>query len=486
MKKVAIYVRVSTQEQATEGYSIQEQTERLKKYCEAHDWAVVYVYTDPGFSGSNMERPALKKLFTDADQGSFDTVLVYKLDRLSRSQKDTLYIIEDVFLKNGIDFISMNENFDTSTPFGRAMIGILSVFAQLEREQIKERLMMGRVGRAKTGLWNGGSRPPLGYNYENGRLVINEYEAMQVRLVYDLFLNGLDGEQLSFHAIMKYMGERYTNRYSCWKRPASIGLMLKDKIYIGQIKYAGIYYPGDHEAIISQEVFDAVQAKYANYTETFGKSQRTPFQGKNLLTGLLFCGYCGARFYMSESTRKRKSGKTVRYYHYRCYSKSGNKNMSRSEKCPSIGYQRDKLNQLVIDEICKLAMNPDEIILLQNKSMPSPDVNDTVVIQKRLAEIEKQTEKLLDLYQLGSIDISKVSERVDSLSAEKNSLLSDLENKKAPQPTVSVDEVLDIVSNAEEVFRNGTPEEQQSLVRALIKKIIIYKDHLEFHWFFCA
>ena len=183
MKKVAIYVRVSTQEQAVEGYSISEQIDRLTKFCEAHSWKIYKVYTDPGFSGGNMNRPSLQKLFADCTQKRFDTVLVYKLDRLSRSQKDTLYIIEDLFLTNHVDFISMSENFDTSTPFGRAMIGILSVFAQLEREQIKERMAMGREGRAKQGKWHGGGNVPIGYDFINDYLIPNEYEAAQVKLL---------------------------------------------------------------------------------------------------------------------------------------------------------------------------------------------------------------------------------------------------------------------------------------------------------------
>lgn len=105
-------------------------------------------------------------------------VLVYKLDRLSRSQKDTLYLIEDVFEKNGVDFASMTENFDTSTPHGKFIIGILSVFAQLEREKIKERTMVGKDSRAKEGLWHGSAQIPTGYDYIDGQLVINEYEAM--------------------------------------------------------------------------------------------------------------------------------------------------------------------------------------------------------------------------------------------------------------------------------------------------------------------
>ena len=155
-KRVFLYVRVSTLEQANEGYSIKEQESRLRAYAESKDYQVVKVYTDAGQTGANLNRPAMQEMIKNIT--SVDLVLVYKLDRLSRSQKDTLYLIEDVFLKNGVDFASLNESFDTSTPFGRAMIGILSVFAQLEREQIKERTHTGRIGRAKEGYYHGGDR----------------------------------------------------------------------------------------------------------------------------------------------------------------------------------------------------------------------------------------------------------------------------------------------------------------------------------------
>lgn len=121
--KVVIYVRVSTTEQATEGYSIGEQTERLKMYCEAMGWEIVDIFVDPGYSGGDTNRPGLTSMIKTVETTDVDKVVVYKLDRLSRSQKDTLFLIEDVFLKNNTDFVSMNENFDTSTPFGRAMIG---------------------------------------------------------------------------------------------------------------------------------------------------------------------------------------------------------------------------------------------------------------------------------------------------------------------------------------------------------------------------
>ena len=187
MKKLtACYARVSTQEQVKEGYSIDEQIERLRSYCEAMGWNRFKIYVEAGASGGNMNRPALQEMLKDIRSGMIEKVVVYKLDRLSRSQKDTLNLIEDEFLAHGVDFISMCENFDTSSPFGRAMVGILAVFAQLEREQIKERMNMGREARAKEGKWVGVGNSPVGYDYIDGALQINEFEAVQIRELFEL------------------------------------------------------------------------------------------------------------------------------------------------------------------------------------------------------------------------------------------------------------------------------------------------------------
>ena len=167
------YARVSTDNQL-ENYSIEEQTERLKAYCAAKGWTLLQTYVDGGYSGGNTDRPALQEMLSAIRENKIDAVVVYKLDRLSRSQKDTLTLIEDDLLSHGADFVSINENFDTSTPFGRAMIGILSVFAQLEKDQITERFTMGRIGRGKAGYFHGGGNPPTGYDYIDGKLVVNE------------------------------------------------------------------------------------------------------------------------------------------------------------------------------------------------------------------------------------------------------------------------------------------------------------------------
>ena len=149
MQRVAIYARVSTQEQAENGNSLDFQIEKLKAYCQLREFKIVGEYVDAGVSGAKSERPALNKLKKDIDK--IDIVLIYKLDRLSRSIKDTMYLIEDLFKPNNVNLISLSENFDTSQAMGMATIGMLSTFAQLERETIKERMMAGKQQAVKNG-----------------------------------------------------------------------------------------------------------------------------------------------------------------------------------------------------------------------------------------------------------------------------------------------------------------------------------------------
>ena len=234
MRRAALYIRVSTLEQAQEGYSVGEQKERLIAYCKAQDWIIADIYVDGGYTGSNLKRPGIQKLITETDK--FDLVLVYKLDRLSRSQRDTLYLIDAVFRPNSVDFVSMQESFDTSSPFGKAMIGLLAVFAQLEREQIKERTWMGRVARAKTGLYHGGGNIPIGYDYSDGKLTINPYEAEQVRKIFEWYLSGL-----SLKAVTdRLQDEGYTNKYSSYSSWSSVRNILENETYTGKMRFGEI------------------------------------------------------------------------------------------------------------------------------------------------------------------------------------------------------------------------------------------------------
>ena len=204
-KKVALYIRVSTDAQFEEGYSVDAQKEMLSAYCISKGWKTYEFYIDGGFTGSNIERPAMQRMIDDVKQGKIAAVVVYKLDRLSRSQKDTLYLIEDVFNPAGAAFTSLNENLDTATPMGRAMLGIMSAFAQLERETIRERTRMGMKERVKEGLWMGGGRTPFGYDYDRNLGVLKpNADAETVRRIYALYLAGYSAARIADMVGMKH------------------------------------------------------------------------------------------------------------------------------------------------------------------------------------------------------------------------------------------------------------------------------------------
>lgn len=485
--RVAIYVRVSTDIQV-DGYSIDEQLERLEKYCEAREWIIYDKYIDPGFSGSNINRPAMLKMIKDIREGKIDLVLVYKLDRLSRSQKDTLYLIEEEFLPNGVDFISMSENFDTSTPFGRAMIGILSVFAQLERENIKTRLAMGHVGRAKAGYWHGGSNPPTGYDFINGELVINEYEALQIRLIFEKFLNGE-----SFHSIARYMNEHYTNRYSSYSQASTISAIIKNNLYIGIIKYKGEEYRGAHTPIIDEETFNRAQERYKEISSKWNDHYRSPYHGKHLLTGLLFCGNCGARYFVYGSRSKNGKKLGTKYSYYKCYSRDGNKTMKKMDGCKNPNIRVEKLDRAVMDEIKKLKVDPDYLeSLIQSSDNPKKigERSEIRVIKKRIEEVEGRINKIMDLYTVGYIPLSDLGDRVKHLYEEKEKLEKSLENlsgaeEKEPE-RLTIEETREILDIYQDALDNADLPQKRRLAESLIDYIEVMpeKDTIRIHWKF--
>ncbi len=487
-RKVACYIRVSTQEQATHGFSVGEQEARLRKYCEAHEWTIINVYEDPGYSGAYLDRPGIQKLIRDVDLGIFDTVLVWKLDRLSRSQKNTMYMIEDVFLKHGVDFISMNENFDTSTPFGRAMVGILSVFAQLDRDQITQRMTMGRIGRAKAGYYSGGSQPPIGYTYtradgnEKNTLQVDEYEAMQVRMIFDLFLHGLNGKDMTFSDILRYMNEHYTNRYGNWNSKSTIARLLTNPVYIGKVSFGGELYDGIHEHIISDEIFNQAQEKYQRYMQHFSGTIQN-YKGMYLLTGLVRCGLCGSRYFISASKNTHSAAKEKPYYHsYICYGRKPVKAaMAKNGKCDNKIYKMEVLDQYVLDEIGKLKKNG----FSKEAGSIAPIDDKTAGIESRMRQIDSQMGKLVDLYQLGAIAFDEIRKRTDALREEKEKLKKELEQQKRPDGVVSEKEFQDRLDAFDaDTFFNLSIERKQAIVRSLINQIVIYPDSIEIHWAF--
>lgn len=464
--RVGLYPRVSGHEQE-DNYSIPEQIDRMKKYCESRDWMVHKIYTDSVYTGANMDRPGLQDMIKDCENGKIDMVLVYKLDRLSRSQKDTLFLIEDVFEKNGVGFTSMTENFDTSTPFGKAILGVLAVFSQLEHSKIKERTMLGKDARAQEGKWHGGSTVPIGYDYIDDNLIVNEYEAMQLRYIADLFLNGTP-----LRTIERIMSEKgYRHKHGTWAASV-IRRVLASPLYIGKIVHRDNVYQGQHEPIFDNKTFEAIQKLLQERREQYGTTK--PHQ--SLLGGLIYCKHCGGRY-----ARQSYNGK---FYAYMCYSRSKKmKKMIKDPNCRNKNYRIEVLEAAILDEIRQLAIDPARIEQVR-ENRPVSDMTEKIKsITSEIAKIDTQISKMMDLYALGTIDLDVISEKVSELNKTKTALSKELETLNVPDnKDVMPDEQIRSIAA---LMKDDLPlEDKRNIVQSLIYQIEIDEDDVAIHWKF--
>ena len=474
--KVAIYVRVSTTSQAEEGYSIEEQIDKLESYCKIKDWTVYKVYTDGGFSGSNTERPALENLIKDADKKKFDTVLVYKLDRLSRSQKDTLFLIEDVFIKNGIEFLSLQENFDTSTPFGKAMIGLLSVFAQLEREQIKERMQLGKLGRAKAGKSMMWAKTSYGYDYhkETGTMTINPVQSLAIKFISESYLSGRSITKLRDDLNEKFPKEKP------WNYRAVRGI-LGNPVYCGYNQFMGEIYKGNHEPIISKEDFDKTQKELKIRQRTAAENVNPrPFQSKYMLSGIVQCGYCLAPLKILMGMYRKDGTRLVKYECHQRHPRKlrGVTTYNDNKKCDSGFYLKDDLEAFVLKEVNKLQHDSEylETIFSDNRK----EVIDRESYQKQIRELSKKLSRLNDLYIDDRITLEELQSKSSEFINMRSLLEKELENDPALKQEESKDTIKCELSKGD--ISKMDYEAQRDIVRALIKKVQVTAESIVIKW----
>ena len=475
INKVAIYIRVSTTSQAEEGYSIDEQKDKLKSYCNIKDWNVYKVYTDGGFSGSNTERPALEKLIKDAKNKKFDTVLVYKLDRLSRSQKDTLYLIEEIFIKNGIEFLSLQENFDTSTPFGKAMIGLLAVFAQLEREQIKERMQLGKLGRAKSGKSMMWSRTSYGYDYhrETGAMTINELEAIAIRDIFESYLNGM-----SVTKIRDMLNDKYPKTPN-WHYRIVRGI-LANPVYCGYNQYKGHVFLGNHEPIITEEVFNKTQEELKIRQQTaLERFNPRPFRAKYMLSGIAQCGYCGAPLSITLGMIRKDGTRNIRYQCKNRFPRAtkGVTIYNDNKKCDSGFYEKSDIEKYVIEQICKLQHDKKYVEELFADHGPSVD---RVACQKQIDLLTNKISRLNDLYIDDRITLEELQTKSSEFSSQRSILEEELENDPALKRQKREAEMKKILKTDDILGMDY--ENQKTIVRSLINKVRVTVDKIVIKW----
>lgn len=457
---IALYCRVSTDEQAQHGHSIESQIQRLEAYCKSQGWSDYEFYIDDGYTGTSMDRPQLKRLIRHIEQKRISSVVVYRLDRLSRKQRDVLWLIEDVFEANGVSFRSATEPFDTSTPLGKAMLGILAVFAQLERDTIVERTRSGIAQRARKGLWHGGP-VPFGYDWdkENKQLVVNPTESPLVKEVFRRFLDGK-----SLNSIANWLRKRNTSRYV---DHTFINDMLKRPAYAGLIPRDGGVLPGTHEAIISEEQFWQTQEELKRRSEG-----RRPY-GKYLLSNIAECGLCGATYKMQVQTHHKYPNYVYRFY--MCASKH-----KAAKYCPDskrIEYRR--LEEMVVSQIKQVANSDEDIAEFMQKNSFHVDDNTEEIerLQNELQSIDVKMDNLVSALRDGVLTSRQIKTHVDELEQRRQQIETRLDELQDAQTVPrQFDDIIESIKTIGQSWDKLTEEEQRDILRYAVKKVIVYPD----------
>ena len=499
-KKVAIYCRVSTVEQAEEGYSIDEQRRRNIEYCEKEGHEVFKVYEDRGISGKNISgRPGLKELLQDANAGKFDLVIVWKLNRISRKLIDILNIV-DTLDKNKIAFRSLTESFETETPAGKLQLNIMGAIGEFERGTIAENVKMGMIARAREGKWNGGKVlgydiveiPSEGKKRKETKLVVNEKEAMTVRRIFELYSTG-HGYKAT---VSRVNAEGHRSKKGNPFATATIKEILKNPVYIGKIRYNlrqdwnekrrkninpdPILVDGEHEAIIDTETWEKVQIILKDRSKTHNRV----YDSELILSGLLKCPVCGASMTVSRSTRKRKDGSKAVNEYYAC----GNWKNKGTAVCNSNSVKAEVADEVVINKLIETVNN--ELLLKKvinniNKNKSSklkPKLDEMNLVNKEIDKLNGKKNSSIELFEDGILDKSELSPRIkvinddiEKLKYREQELKQDLQLAEGdPIPFEIVNEVMKRFK--EVFFEMSTSQQRKQLIHLLVSKITINKE----------
>ncbi|MEG1870391.1 MAG: recombinase family protein [Peptostreptococcaceae bacterium] len=499
-KRVAIYCRVSTTEQAEEGYSIGEQDVKITECCNREGHEIYKVYEDRGISGKNItNRPGIKQLLHDATQNKFDLVIVWKLNRISRNLLDILNII-DLLNKHNIAFRSLTEGFETETASGKLQLNIMGAIGEFERETIAENVKMGMIARSKEGQWNGGV--VLGYDSiqidnegkkkKNTVLKVNESEANTVRKIFQLYSEG-NGYKAIVNKINK---EGYKTKKGNQFAVSTVKGILTNPIYIGKIRFNVMQYwakkrrkninenpilvDGIHEPIIDVETWDKVQV----ILKERSKKHNKVYNSEQPLTGILKCPVCGASMSISRSTTKRADGSKRVIETYCC----GNWKNKGTAVCNSNGIRVEKANAYVMDKVLEL-VNDESILskvvdnINKNKSTKlKPTLEQIEQVNKEIEKLNIKKDKNLELFEDGILAKSELSTRIKGINDDIEKLkLREQELKQdvdlAEGEPVSYQLVRDVMTRFKEVFLSmGTSQQRKQLIHLLISKITMNKE----------
>lgn len=443
MKKMNVaYLRVSTEAQ-TEKYGLDMQRQKILDYCERNRVTIDKWYVDGGYSGSKLDRPEIQKLLDDAEKGEIKTVYIYKLDRLSRDTADTLDLMYRILPKFGVKVVSMTEEIRTDNPMDKVMLTMNAAMNQYEREVIRMRMSAGMLERVKKGYWMGGGRIPWGYYYDrnDGILHINEEQAEQVRSAYKLYLEGYSCDKIS--RILGFKGERIVIQ------------ILKRKSNIGLIEYKGNVYKGLHEPIIDEDTFYRTQELMKK------RSTNSHVANNHLLTGLCWCGICGARMRYHKWDGNHRLA---------CYSRlKGKDYMQRDINCNNKAARAKNVEAEVEDCFKMFAINVErvegETIDKEDSLKKSIKCLNTKIKKMYEAYFDRQSDNLMEM-------ISEEENKLKELKKE-------LESERTPEKNQFSAEKINQIKRIADVWDRIDIKEKNKTLKECIEKVVITNGDIE-------
>lgn len=449
---VGIYIRVSTEEQARDGFSISAQREKLKAYCVAQDWDSFKFYVDEGVSAKDTNRPQLNIMLGHIKQGLITTVLVYRLDRLTRSVMD-LYKLLDTFDKYNCAFKSATEVYDTSTAMGRMFITIVAALAQWERENLGERVRMGQLEKARQGEYS--AKAPFGFDKdENSKLVINKEESKIVLDVVKKVEEGYSIRQIATHL------DSYTKpiRGYKWHIRTILDILSNHAMY-GAIRWSDEVIEGAHKGIITKDRFMKLQ-KVLSARQNFKKRKTSSifiYQMK------LICPNCGNRLTCERSMYyRKKDDKHVESNHYRCQACALNKKkaFATSEKKVETALLK-YISSLRFEQVPRLKKENDE----------------SEILKMKIAKVERQREKFQKAW---SNDLMTDEEFTELMKETKNILETAREKlrllKSNNNQEIDTDVIKEKANNIKNNWSHLSPAEKRQFMNMFIESIEIDKN----------
>lgn len=473
--RCAIYTRKSTEEGLEQQFnSLDAQRESGETFIasQRHEgWICLpQHYDDGGYTGGNMERPALKQLMADIEAGQVDCVVVYKVDRLSRSLMDFARMME-TFERKKISFVSVTQHFNTSSPMGRLILNVLLSFAQFERELNSERTRDKIAAMRRRGKWSGG-RPLLGYDVERSlagaRLVVNDVEAEQVRQIFSLYLelkgvvpvaNELNDRGWINKAWQtrkgKSCGGRHFDKGSVYK-------ILTNTLYLGKVRYKTEFHAGEHSGIVSAELWEAVQTMLKANGLNGGSDVRS--SSGALLQGLLHCSACNRRM---GHTYSSKGSRRYRYYVCQKAQKEGRKS------CPAPSVPAAEIERFVVDQVRQIARNPalmaEALVAYRIERDAQGAAQDTE--RRRLeAELSRHHAALLELAGQGHSPLltSRLAEVHDAIRSTEAKIASIRPDESSEASNA---ELVSWLASFDPVWGELAPRERREILAQLIERV---------------